>query len=84
QPLLGLAIHDSLQEDNDLESILTAKEREIVGMVCEGASNKLISTLLSSPSPAITTAPVVKIKEHTESKPDMKSFVSKDGEKVPL
>ncbi|MEA7595376.1 hypothetical protein ONR49_26490, partial [Salmonella enterica subsp. enterica serovar Virginia] len=38
----------------------------------------------SSPSPAITTAPVVKIKEHTESKPDMKSFVSKDGEKVPL
>lgn len=42
------------------------------------------STLLSSPSPAITTAPVVKIKEHTESKPDMKSFVSKDGEKIPL
>ncbi|EBH3651308.1 helix-turn-helix transcriptional regulator [Salmonella enterica] len=43
QPLLGLAIHDSLQEDNDLASILTAKEREIVGMVCEGASNKLIA-----------------------------------------
>ncbi|EEO8598600.1 helix-turn-helix transcriptional regulator [Salmonella enterica] len=43
QPLLGLAIHDSLQEDNNLASILTAKEREIVGMVCEGASNKLIA-----------------------------------------
>ncbi|EJJ7672254.1 LuxR family transcriptional regulator [Salmonella enterica] len=47
QPLLGLAIHDSLQEDNDLESILTAKEREIVGMVCEGASNKLIARQLN-------------------------------------
>ncbi|EDV6536097.1 helix-turn-helix transcriptional regulator [Salmonella enterica subsp. enterica] len=47
QPLLGLAIHDSLQEDNDLESILTAKECEIVGMVCEGASNKLIARQLN-------------------------------------
>ncbi|EAQ6000989.1 LuxR family transcriptional regulator [Salmonella enterica] len=47
QPLLGLAIHDSLQEDNDLESILTSKEREIVGMVCEGASNKLIARQLN-------------------------------------
>ncbi|MDJ4526697.1 LuxR C-terminal-related transcriptional regulator [Salmonella enterica] len=47
QPLLGLAIHDSLQEDNDLELILTAKEREIVGMVCEGASNKLIARQLN-------------------------------------
>lgn len=47
QPLLGLAIHDSLQEDNDLESILTAKEHEIVGMVCEGASNKLIARQLN-------------------------------------
>ncbi|EKB0802425.1 helix-turn-helix transcriptional regulator [Salmonella enterica] len=47
QPLLGLAIHDSLQEDNDLASILTAKEREIVGMVCEGASNKLIACQLN-------------------------------------
>ncbi|EKK8283329.1 LuxR family transcriptional regulator [Salmonella enterica] len=47
QPLLGLAIHDSLQEDNDLASILTAKEREIVGMVCEGASNKLIARKLN-------------------------------------
>lgn len=47
QPLLGLAIHDSLQEDNDLASILTAKEREIVGMVCEGASNKLITRQLN-------------------------------------
>ncbi|ENJ0234599.1 LuxR family transcriptional regulator [Salmonella enterica] len=47
QPLLGLAIHDSLQEDNALESILTAKEREIVGMVCEGASNKLIARQLN-------------------------------------
>ncbi|EBL2778178.1 LuxR family transcriptional regulator [Salmonella enterica] len=47
QPLLGLAIHDSLQEDNDLGSILTAKEREIVGMVCEGASNKLIARQLN-------------------------------------
>ncbi|EAO8989867.1 LuxR family transcriptional regulator [Salmonella enterica subsp. enterica serovar Berkeley] len=47
QPLLGLAIHDSLQEDNDLTSILTAKEREIVGMVCEGASNKLIARQLN-------------------------------------
>lgn len=47
QPLLGLAIHDSLQEDNNLASILTAKEREIVGMVCEGASNKLISRQLN-------------------------------------
>ncbi|EJJ9231932.1 helix-turn-helix transcriptional regulator [Salmonella enterica] len=47
QPLLGLAIHDSLQEDNDLASILTAKEREIVGMVCEGASNKLIASQLN-------------------------------------
>ncbi|HHX9831686.1 TPA: response regulator transcription factor [Salmonella enterica subsp. enterica] len=47
QPLLGLAIHNSLQEDNDLASILTAKEREIVGMVCEGASNKLIARQLS-------------------------------------
>ncbi|EAQ9871187.1 LuxR family transcriptional regulator [Salmonella enterica] len=47
QPLLGLAIHDSLQEDKDLESILTAKEREIVGMVCEGASNKLIARQLN-------------------------------------
>ncbi|EBK3240770.1 TPA_asm: LuxR family transcriptional regulator [Salmonella enterica subsp. enterica] len=47
QPLLGLAIHDSLQEDNYLESILTAKEREIVGMVCEGASNKLIARQLN-------------------------------------
>ncbi|EBY0154781.1 LuxR family transcriptional regulator [Salmonella enterica subsp. enterica serovar Agama] len=47
QPLLGLAIHDSLQEDNNLASILTAKEREIVGMVCEGASNKLIARQLS-------------------------------------
>lgn len=47
QPLLGLAIHDSLQEDNDLVSILTAKEREIVGMVCEGASNKLIARQLN-------------------------------------
>lgn len=47
QPLLGLAIHDSLQEDNDLASILTAKEREIVGMVCEGASNKLIARQLN-------------------------------------
>ncbi|ECT4202954.1 LuxR family transcriptional regulator [Salmonella enterica] len=47
QPVLGLAIHDSLQEDNDLASILTAKEREIVGMVCEGASNKLIARQLN-------------------------------------
>lgn len=47
QPLLGLAIHDSLQEDNYLTSILTAKEREIVGMVCEGASNKLIARQLN-------------------------------------
>ncbi|EDF9722708.1 LuxR family transcriptional regulator [Salmonella enterica] len=47
QPLLGLAIHDSLQEDNDLAPILTAKEREIVGMVCEGASNKLIARQLN-------------------------------------
>ncbi|HGB9043015.1 TPA: response regulator transcription factor [Salmonella enterica subsp. enterica serovar Saintpaul] len=47
QPLLGLAIHDSLQEDNDLASILTAKEREIVGMVYEGASNKLIARQLN-------------------------------------
>lgn len=47
QPLLGLAIHDSLQEDNYLASILTAKEREIVGMVCEGASNKLIARQLN-------------------------------------
>ncbi len=47
QPLLGLAIHDSLQEDNNLTSILTAKEREIVGMVCEGASNKLIARQLN-------------------------------------
>ncbi|MHE28711.1 LuxR family transcriptional regulator [Salmonella enterica] len=47
QPLLGLAIHDSLQEDNDLASILTAKEREVVGMVCEGASNKLIARQLN-------------------------------------
>ncbi|HGA5701955.1 TPA: response regulator transcription factor [Salmonella enterica subsp. enterica serovar Birkenhead] len=47
QPLLGLVIHDSLQEDNDLASILTAKEREIVGMVCEGASNKLIARQLN-------------------------------------
>ncbi|TGD41523.1 LuxR family transcriptional regulator [Salmonella enterica subsp. enterica serovar Poona] len=47
QPLLGLAIHDSLQEDNNLASRLTAKEREIVGMVCEGASNKLIARQLN-------------------------------------
>ncbi|EJG3567801.1 helix-turn-helix transcriptional regulator [Salmonella enterica] len=47
QPLLGLAIHDSLQEDNNLASILTAKEREIVGIVCEGASNKLIARQLN-------------------------------------
>ncbi|EMA3672071.1 LuxR family transcriptional regulator [Salmonella enterica] len=47
QPLMGLAIHDSLQEDNNLASILTAKEREIVGMVCEGASNKLIARQLN-------------------------------------
>lgn len=47
QPLLGLAIHDSLQEDNNLASILTAKEREIVVMVCEGASNKLIARQLN-------------------------------------
>lgn len=47
QPLLGLAIHDSLQEDNNLASILTAKEREIEGMVCEGASNKLIARQLN-------------------------------------
>ncbi|ECJ8653974.1 LuxR family transcriptional regulator [Salmonella enterica subsp. enterica] len=47
QPLLGLAIHDSLQENNNLTSILTAKEREIVGMVCEGASNKLIARQLN-------------------------------------
>ncbi|EEJ7413156.1 helix-turn-helix transcriptional regulator [Salmonella enterica] len=47
QPLLGLAIHDSLQEDNNLASILTAKERGIVGMVCEGASNKLIARQLN-------------------------------------
>lgn len=47
QPLLGLAIHDSLQEDSNLTSILTAKEREIVGMVCEGASNKLIARQLN-------------------------------------
>ncbi|ELQ3856110.1 LuxR family transcriptional regulator [Salmonella enterica] len=47
QQLLGLAIHDSLQEDNNLTSILTAKEREIVGMVCEGASNKLIARQLN-------------------------------------
>ncbi|MDJ7506680.1 LuxR C-terminal-related transcriptional regulator [Salmonella enterica] len=47
QPLLGLAIHDSLQEDNNLTSMLTAKEREIVGMVCEGASNKLIARQLN-------------------------------------
>ncbi|MGU6935082.1 response regulator transcription factor [Salmonella enterica subsp. enterica serovar Madelia] len=47
QPLLGLAIHDSLQEDNNLASILTAKKREIVGMVCEGASNKLIARQLN-------------------------------------
>ncbi|EAA9361695.1 LuxR C-terminal-related transcriptional regulator [Salmonella enterica] len=47
QPLLGLAIHDSLQGENELTSILTAKEREIVGMVCEGASNKLIARQLN-------------------------------------
>ncbi|AXD92971.1 DNA-binding response regulator [Salmonella enterica subsp. enterica serovar Livingstone] len=47
QPLLGLAIHDSLQGENELASILTAKEREIVGMVCEGASNKLIARQLN-------------------------------------
>ncbi|EEJ1822034.1 LuxR family transcriptional regulator [Salmonella enterica] len=47
QPLLGLAIHDSLQEDNNLTSILTEKEREIVEMVCEGASNKLIARQLN-------------------------------------
>lgn len=47
QPLLGLAIHDPLQGENELASILTAKEREIVGMVCEGASNKLIARQLN-------------------------------------
>lgn len=47
QPLLGLAIHDPLQENNNLTSILTAKEREIVEMVCEGASNKLIARQLN-------------------------------------
>lgn len=47
QPLLGLAIHDSLQGENEPTSILTAKEREIVGMVCEGASNKLIARQLN-------------------------------------
>lgn len=43
-PLVELAIHDCLQED--LPAMLTAKEREIVGMVHEGASNKLIARQL--------------------------------------
>ena len=41
-----LAIRDCLQEEDDLPAILTAKEREIVGMVREGASNKLIARQL--------------------------------------
>ncbi len=43
---MELAIRDCLQEDDDLPAILTAKEREIVGMVREGASNKLIARQL--------------------------------------
>jgi hypothetical protein len=45
-PLVELAIHDCLQEEDDLPAMLTAKEREIVGMVREGASNKLIARQL--------------------------------------
>ncbi|HBS3617085.1 TPA: helix-turn-helix transcriptional regulator, partial [Klebsiella pneumoniae] len=45
-PLVELAIRDCLQEEDDLPAILTAKEREIVGMVREGASNKLIARQL--------------------------------------
>lgn len=45
-PLVELAIHDCLQQEDDLPAMLTAKEREIVGMVREGASNKLIARQL--------------------------------------
>lgn len=45
-PLVELAIHDFLQDEDDLPAMLTAKEREIVGMVREGASNKLIARQL--------------------------------------
>lgn len=45
-PLVELAIRDFLQEEDELPAILTAKEREIVGMVREGASNKLIARQL--------------------------------------
>lgn len=40
--LVELVICDCLQEEDDLFVILMVKEWEIVGMVCEGVSNKLI------------------------------------------
>lgn len=45
-PLIELAIHELLQDDDAMPGMLTAKEREIVSMVREGASNKLIARQL--------------------------------------
>ncbi len=56
-PLVELAIRDCLQEEDDLPAILTAKEREIVGMVREGASNKLIARQLDISLSTVKNAP---------------------------
>lgn len=46
-PLIELALSDQLQEEEEcLPAMLTAKEKEIVEMVREGASNKLIARQL--------------------------------------
>ena len=42
-PLVELAIRDILQDEEEMPAMLTAKEREIVKMVCDGACNKLIA-----------------------------------------
>ena len=42
-PLLDLAIGELLQEGEAFSGMLTLKEREILTMVCEGASNKVIA-----------------------------------------
>lgn len=45
-PLVEMVIRDLLPEENVLPTLLTAKEQEIVSMVREGASNKLIARQL--------------------------------------
>lgn len=54
-PLAELATRGYLQENGDLPAILTAKEREIVGVMRKGANSELIARQLDISPSAVET-----------------------------